>query len=89
MTKPLTFTGNELELNANAQSGLIAVEILDEQGRTIDGYAEQDCVPFSEDSVVGLVVWRSGRSLAALQGRSVRLVFHMKMARLYAFQFVT
>jgi hypothetical protein len=88
ITKLVTFTGNELQINANAKCGQIAVEVLDEQGQTMDGYSQQDCLPFSEDSVRGRVAWKSGKSLSTLQDKPIRLVFHMKMARLYAFQFV-
>jgi hypothetical protein len=88
ITKLMTFTGNELQINANAKSGFITVQILDEQGQTIDGFSQQDCVPFSEDSVREPVAWISGKSLSALQGKPIRLIFHMKMSRLYAFQFV-
>ena len=87
-TKLITFKGNELQINANAKSGMIAVEILDENGQTISGYGQQDCVPFSEDSIRGRIAWKSGSRLSALAGKPIRLVFHMKMARLYAFQFV-
>ena len=86
-TKLVTFVGNELEINA-AASGSISVEILDESGLTIPGFAQEDCVPFSGDSVRGRVSWKSGNNLSALEGKPIRLVFHMQMTRLYAFQFV-
>ena len=86
-TKLITFAGNELKINADA-SGVIAVEILDENGQTIPGYAQQDCMPFRENSIRGRIAWKSGSSLSALEGKPIRLVFHLQMARLYAFQFV-
>ena len=34
--------------------------------------------PISEDAIRGRIAWKSGSSLSALQGKPIRVVFHMK-----------
>lgn len=86
-TKLLTFTGRELEINADAAHGQIIVGILDEAGHPVPGFDRDDCIPFGEDAVRGTVRWRGEGDLASLHGKPVRLALHMRTARLYAFRF--
>jgi hypothetical protein len=87
-TQPLTFTGSQLEINADAENGRITVEILDAEGQPIPGFERESCVPSQKDAVRGQVTWKNNRSLAAIQGKPIRLVFHLQAAKLYAFKFV-
>ena len=47
-----------------------------------------DSVPFSGDAVDATVRWRNGADLSELRGREVRLLFALRNADLYAFEFV-
>jgi hypothetical protein len=85
-TKPLLIEGERLIVNADAANGEIRVEIVDHEGQVVPGFGQEDCVPFRADEVRGEVRWKQGGSLTALQGRSVKLVFHIKTARLFSFQ---
>jgi len=87
-TRLLKFTGEHLEINADAEKGSIRVEILDAEGKPIPGYTKEDCITFARDEVHGIVEWKRGRHLRPLEGRPVRIVFHMETAKLYAFRFV-
>jgi len=87
-TKLLTFTGEHLEINADSEKGSIFVELLDNQGTPIPGFAKADCIPFARDAIRGIVEWKGGRSVRDLANKPVRVVFHMETAKLYAFQFV-
>ena len=88
VTKTMTFEGSQLEINADSEHGHIIVEILDCEGRPIPGFDKESCIPFREDAIRGRIKWKGKRSLAAIQDKPVRLVFHMQTARLYAFKFV-
>jgi hypothetical protein len=83
-TVPLTFSGKRLELNVQGEE--VRVGVLDEQGRPIPGFALRDCEPISGDHIAKTVSWAGG-DLAGLAGRTVQLVFKMRNAKLYAFQF--
>ena len=84
-TKLLTFDGDELVINADAQGGWIGVEILGEAGAAMPGFALADCRRFSGDSVRHTVRWQSDSDLSALRGEPVRLRFQMQNTKLYSF----
>jgi hypothetical protein len=86
-TYPLTFQGSRLELNVKAK-GSVRVALLDAQSKPIAGHGLADCKAVSADSVHHVVSWSGGPGIAALAGKTVRLRFELKDAKLYAFQFV-
>ena len=67
---------------ADEQAYLMA-EVLDESGATIDGYEATQCVIRGRDEAAIPLRW-GDRSAAALQGRLIRLRFHLRSANLYA-----
>ena len=87
-TRPLTFTGSELELNYSTSAvGSVQVEIQDAEGHSIPGYGLADCPEKFGDEIEGVMSWNAGSGLGDLAGRSVRLRFRLKDADLYAFKF--
>ena len=90
VTRPLTFTGNRLQLNVDTDAvGYLQVGFLDEQGRPIEGYTVDDCVYVNGDFIAKEVDWlETGADLSPLVGRTVQVVFRMRGAKLYAMQFV-
>lgn len=87
VTKPLTFEGRSLLLNfATSAPGGIRVEVQDEQGKPIDGFALADCRELIGNDIERPVLWTGG-DLAALAGKTVRLRFVMKDADLFAMRF--
>ena len=84
-TRLLVFTGDTLEINADADGGSIVVEVRDAEGKVIDGFARADCEPMATDSVRHTVRWRGSDDCHRIQARPVRLKFHLRQARLYAF----
>ncbi len=86
-TQSLTFTGNELEINAIADHGEIRVEVLDESNNPLSGFSSNDCIPICEDSVRINVKWKGSNQLNKLQGKPIRLKFSITMGRLFAFKF--
>lgn len=90
LTRPLVFAGERLRINfATSAAGSLRIEIQDEAGKPIEGLALTDCPEMFGDSVARDVHWNSGAELSALAGRPVRLLFELKDADLYSFQFQT
>lgn len=88
LTRPLTFTGDRLELNfATSAAGSIRVEIQDAAGQPINGFAASDCVEVIGNEIERVIRWKGGTDVSALAGKTVRLRFVMKDADLYALRF--
>lgn len=90
VTKPLRLTERWLMLNfATSAAGVIRVELQDEKGIPLPGFAAADCTEIFGNSIASPVKWRNGGDLAALYGRTVRVRFVMKDADIFALQFVS
>lgn len=86
VTEPVTVAGAHLLVNANVHSaGQVRVELIDERGEPMAGYAREDCLPLTGDSVGHRVTW-DGRNLSELVGRQVRLRLWAHHANLYSFE---
>ena len=84
-TKPLTFSGKQLELNCVARDGgSIVVTLEDGQGRPIKGFQSN---PIRGDFVDHVVRWKSGSDVGSLSGKVVKLRFQLKNADLYSIRF--
>ena len=82
--KPITvMAGSELALNADASAGAIHVEILDENGYRMRGFAKADALPITGDALRHPVRWRH-RSWAELADRRVMLRLHLERSTAYA-----
>lgn len=88
VTKPLRFAGNELFINyATSAAGSVWVEIQDEAGAPVPGFAREDCDEIVGDEIERKVTWHGQGDVSALAGKPVRVRFVMKDADLYALQF--
>jgi hypothetical protein len=88
VTRPLTFAGKHLHLNAKVkQGGWIRVAALDAKDQPIPGYGLQQCRPVTGDSTDVKVNWEGDLdlSVALKSAGHLRLQFQMKKAELYAF----
>jgi len=89
VTKPVTFTGDQLVLNyATTQDGSVRVELQDGDGRPLEGFALGDSVELHGDAVAERAAWRNDAAPGALAGQPVRLRFVLQNADLYSFRFV-
>lgn len=87
-TRPVTFAGKSLSINAaTAEGGKLTVELLDEAGQPIRGFAAADCRPFAGDSSEHRVEWQGGVDLGSLAGKPVRIRFQLANADLYSLRF--
>jgi hypothetical protein len=88
ISKPLTFTGKQLELNfATSAGGGIGVEIQDVTGKPLPGFALHDCLTTVGNEVDRVVSWQSGSDVSALANRPVRLRFELVDADLFSLRF--
>ncbi len=87
LTMPLTFRGKTLKVNyATSAGGSVRVEIQDEEGNPVPGFALNDCTELIGDHVEQSVTWRGG-SVSELTSRSVKLRFVLRDADVYSWQF--
>jgi hypothetical protein len=88
LTKSLTFEGKSLSINfQTSESGSVAVELQDENGRPIPGFTLADAKPLSGDSLDQTVRWKADADLGKLAGKTIRLRFRLKNADVYSLQF--
>lgn len=88
VTQPILFTGEELRLNfATSAAGDIRVELQDEHGTTLPGFALDDCELLFGDAIDRVVTWRHQPDLAPHAGKPVRLRFALRDADLFAYRF--
>jgi hypothetical protein len=87
-TKPLIFSGGRLVINYSTSSiGHVKVEVQDEAGKPLPGYALADSDEVVGDEINRTLTWRGSADLSAFAGRPVRLRFAMKDADLFSIQF--
>lgn len=88
LTKPLKFSGDQLELNfSTSAAGSIRVEIQDEAGQPISGFAADDCAEVIGNEIARVIRWKGGANVSSLAGKTIRLRFVLKDADLYALRF--
>jgi hypothetical protein len=72
---------------ASSAAGGVKVEIQDANGKPMPGFTLSDCEEHFGDSLVRIVVWKSGTDVSSLAGKPVRLRFTLKDADLYSINF--
>ena len=95
VTKPLTFKGSNLVLNfATSAAGSIRIEIQDEAGRALPGFALEESPIVWGDEIGHTVRWERSHSYATsdeplkrVSGQPVRLRLVMKDADLFSLRF--
>ena len=88
LTEPLVFSGSRLVINfSTSAAGSIRIELQDETGTPLDGFALADCPEIFGDAIDRVVEWSGGSDVGALAGRPVRLRVVMDDADLYTIQF--
>ena len=90
ITKPIRFTGSNLELNFSASAaGSVRVELLHGQvDLAIEGYGLDDCIQLLGDDLDRTVRWTHGADVSQFSGALVRLRFSLQDADVYSFRFV-
>ena len=63
------------------------VEIQDADGKPVPGFALDDCNLQYGDQLDRIIMWKTGADVSQLADKPVRLLFELKDADLYSFQF--
>ena len=87
-TEKLSFDGKYLFVNADVRNtkGMLAVEILDENGSPIAGFTKKECVLMKKaNSTKQMITWKNNKDLSELAGKNIRLKFYLTNGDLYAF----
>lgn len=88
LTRALVFDGSRLELNYSASAaGSVRVELQDESGRAITGFALADSRELVGDEIERIYAWKGGENVSRVRGKTVRVRFVLKDADLFAFRF--
>ncbi|MGY8717325.1 MAG: hypothetical protein ACKVI3_06045, partial [Verrucomicrobiia bacterium] len=86
VTKPFTFTGEELEINyatsATSAAGSLRFELPDESGDAL-----ADSREIIGDQIARIVAWADGTSVKALAGKTIRLRVVLEDADLFSLRF--
>lgn len=89
VTKPITFTGDHLELNVDCSAGgHLNVELQTADGQPIPGFTLADCDRIYHNNIRKTVTWKGKADLSSLKGQAARMRLAMRDCKLYAFQFV-
>jgi hypothetical protein len=87
-TRPLLFSGNRLELNIETSvPGGAKVEVLGLTGKPVPKFTAGESDEIMGSFTGKTVTWNTNADVSELEGKPVRLRFHLKDAKLYAFQF--
>jgi len=84
-TRPVTFRGRHLFVNAEVSGGELRAEVVEQDGKPISGLTADACVAIHGDGTLQRVGWQGGGDLARVAGRSVKIRFHLRQGKLYAF----
>ena len=84
-TRPVSFSGKYLFVNADVDSGRLRVEILSKRGEVIAPFCHANCIPISADKTLQAVRWKSANNLSALAEKPVKFRFYLRNGQLYTF----
>ena len=95
VTRSFGFQGQNLYLNLDgamqeasaAGSCDIRVEILGPNHEPMSGFTFDDALPITEGGRSIRATWKGHGDLLALEGKTIRLKFHIRNAKLYSFRF--
>lgn len=84
LTPKLKFTGSYFFVNAKI-SGELRVELLDEAGQVIPGFAKSDCKPIAGDKTKQRIGWEKNSTLDSLKGTNIKVKFYVTEGEIFSF----
>ena len=87
VTRPLTFEGDKLHVNAQvAPGGYLKVALRTIAGQPVERRTLGACTPVTGDVLRGRVTWGAAQTIGRKEDKPLRLVFELKNAKLYSFR---
>ena len=87
VTKPVVLDGKRMSVNlATSAAGSLKITILGDDHREVPGFGEADAEELAGDRIDHPVKWKSGKSIADLAGKVVRIKFTLRDADVYSFE---
>jgi hypothetical protein len=88
VTRPLRFKGRALEINfSTSAAGSVRIELQDEDGKPIPGFALADSREMVGDEIERIVSWKAGTDVSRLTNLPARIRFVLKDADVFSFRF--
>jgi len=88
VTPCIQFEGKMLEVNLDTSGGgSLLIELLDREGKPIQGFTRAEATPLYGNSVRMPVSWGDNRDVSRLAGKPIKIRFIMRDCKLFAFQF--
>jgi hypothetical protein len=84
-TRPVSFKGKHLFVNAALPKGELRAEVQNEEGKVIAPFSAENCVAFQGDQTKQRLTWKGTEDLSTLSGKKVRFKFTLSNGALYAF----
>ncbi len=84
-TRPVTFGGRHLFVNADVPRGALRAELRGIDGSPVAPFTLDNCIPFTGESTLQQIKWKDGGDLSAIAGKPVRLHFELTNGSLYSF----
>ena len=85
-TRPMTFSGNKLFVNAEiAKGGSIQVAVLDSGSKPVGTHSLDASIPVTRDTLKSHIVWKESNQITCPPGKHVRLPFRLIKAKLYSY----
>jgi len=85
LTRLLRFSGKYLFVNTDCDQGELRVEAIDKDGKVVEPFTRDNCVPVMVDKTLQRVEWKGAKDLSALSGEPARFRFHLRLGELYSF----
>lgn len=84
-TRPVSFTGKHLFVNADAAQGEVTAEVLDQDRQVLAPYTRDKCQAIRVDKTRVEIRWRDIADLSQIRGKPVRFRFHLRRGALFSF----
>jgi hypothetical protein len=84
-TRPVSFSGRFLFVNADIPDGILRAEVRDMEGNPVAPFTLENSIPFTGNSTITALGWKDGADLSSLSGLPVRIHFEVTNGSLYAF----
>lgn len=83
-TKAVKFYGDKFDLNICAPYGVVKLQILNEDGKIIEGMSYEECTCKSIDSVEWSPTWNGGKTIADIKNQVVFIEIEISNGEIYA-----